>query len=137
LKTKTILEDVRTSYRLLYEYQRRMLDLVDYSAKFFGRKINKSISKFSSAPSKTNKNLSRWAWDWLTMYCTEYSCYSITNKHKVESHLSFILISDTGFFEEELRNKKITKDKTAIDILNRLELSKFKSISYPNQKLYL
>ncbi|MDC7218749.1 MAG: hypothetical protein PQJ59_02350 [Spirochaetales bacterium] len=62
---KALLE-VRKAYRIIYEYQKRVLDLVKYISKSLGYQYAGGWSKFSSPSPKNGKgSLDNWAWDWL------------------------------------------------------------------------
>lgn len=100
-----VLIDVRKSYRLLYLYQQRVLDL----ANFIGNKLSFSFeggySKFSSSIPNGNKvKLNRYSWDWLPMYLYEFH-FGLKEVHSNEIHFSLILQSDTGFHDSNLRDR--------------------------------
>jgi hypothetical protein len=121
--TKELLVEVRKSYRLLYEYQSRILDLVDYIGKKFGLNYSGGYPKFSNATMRNGSgNLNLWAWDWLSMYYYEFHF----ENRKVGAdtlYFSIFLLNDSGFFESyhQLENKI---SKTSVSKFNDVEKSK-------------
>lgn len=106
-EVEKLLVEVRKSYRLLYQYQRRVLDLVDYIGKRFGFSYAGGYSKFSNVTPREGKgNLTNWAWDWLNMYYYEFR---FRTKQVNNGHLDFsiAILSDTGFFMARESNDKI------------------------------
>lgn len=93
-----LLVEVRKSYRLLYQYQRRVLNLVDYIGKRFGFSYAGGYSKFSNVTPRDGKgSLTNWAWDWLNMYYYEFHFRpKQVNNNRIE--FSIAILSDTGFF---------------------------------------
>ncbi|RYY41658.1 MAG: hypothetical protein EOO08_00575 [Chitinophagaceae bacterium] len=68
------LVDVRKAYRLLYSYQRRVMDTIQLIGEKFDRYEPLGFPLFSGmAPREGGKvNFDSWAWDWLPMYCYEF-----------------------------------------------------------------
>ena len=102
-----VFSNVRESYRLLYEYQKRVLDLV----KFIGNQLNYSYSGgwpiFSEpCPKRGKGSLDNWAWDWLNMYA--YGFHFGENKEGIKFEIR--IYSDTGFYDNTT-DKKISVDK--------------------------
>ncbi|PTN05311.1 hypothetical protein C8N47_12733 [Mangrovibacterium marinum] len=103
--TKELLAEVRKSYRLLYSYQKRILDLVDFIGKKYGLNYDGGYPKFSSpGPRNGSGRLDLWAWDWLNMYFYEFH---FQNKKAGEDtiYFSIFLMNDSGFFETHNENK--------------------------------
>lgn len=97
--------EVRRAYRLIYLYQRRVLDLIEFIANRLNLTLQGGWSKFSEpAPVKTRVKLNRWSWDWITLYLYDFHF----GKIKDNIYFSIILQSDSGYFESD------TKDKLAI-----------------------
>jgi len=73
-KLETVFIDVRKAYRLLYFYQRRVMDTANLCAQQLERNIQYGYSLYSAnAPKNGSRlNLNRWAWDWLNMYSYEF-----------------------------------------------------------------
>lgn len=112
--TKELLAEVRKSYRLLYQYQKRILDLVDYIGKKYGLSYNGGYPKFSGiAPRNGSGNLNSWAWDWLNLYYYEFH---FGNKKSGDDTLFFsiFLLNDNGFFKANNERK-----------INKTSISKF------------
>jgi hypothetical protein len=83
--------NVRSSFRLLYSFNRRILDLMKYIGKKFNIPYCGGWSKFSASSPKDGKgSLNNWGWDWLNLYLYEF--------HFCKENISFsiILQSDTG-----------------------------------------
>jgi hypothetical protein len=97
-KIESALLDVRRAYRLLHEYQRLVLDAVDYIGKEFGLTYVGGWPKFSHAtPREGTGQLSNWAWDWLNMVLYEFH-FRKTLPDGSRLRFSVLLISDTGYF---------------------------------------
>jgi len=93
---KNSLIEVRKAYRLLYDYQKKVLDLVQFIGTEFGRSYKGGYSKYSNVTPRNGKgHLSNWGWDWLNMYYYEFNFHNEENK----DFFSVVLISDTGYYE--------------------------------------
>jgi hypothetical protein len=93
------LRDVRKAYRLLYLYQRRVKDLIEYIGSQYSRQCKEGWSKFSNLASNGKKiNLNQWAWDWLNMYLYEFNMDQKTIGFD-EIFFTIVLQSDTGFYD--------------------------------------
>ena len=120
--------DVRRAHRILYAYQRRMLDLVS----FIGQKLTKSELKvkgfkhFSDPVPGSRNDISplhdMWAWDYLYSYLFEYYLGETETSDNQHYALSLIQYSDTGYFDKE-------------EEAPRLELEKFKPEEESDSKL--
>ncbi len=117
---KQTLIDVRKAYRFLYNYQRTLMDLVDYIGRKYNFKYEGGYSKFSNVTPRTGKgHLTNWAWDWLNMYYYEF--HFRTNKiNNDDIHFSIFSVNDTGFYEVE------NNDKTNTNSFKSIEESKSK-----------
>jgi hypothetical protein len=120
----TLLE-VRKAYRLLFDYQARVLDLISFISGSFGFDYNGGYPKFSnSGPNNGRGNLGLWAWDWLNMYYYEFNFQpKVVDKDKL--YFSIFILNDTGFFQA---NKKSKIAKTAVDAFDSPENSGTKLI---------
>lgn len=98
----TALLDVRKAYRLLYTYQSRVLDIMEYIKHQTGRNYEGGWAKFS-APSPRNGSgkLTDSAWNWLSMYCYEFWFGSVSGVQ-----LSVWIVSDTGYFDIDYSKKE-------------------------------
>lgn len=111
LNTKEInevLKDVRSAYRLLSLYQKRLLDIVKYISNRYNLSFNSGWSKFSNASSNGNRaSIDRSSWDWLNLYLYEFNLGTI----KIKDHdYNFKIVhqADTGFYD--VRDQKISRD---------------------------
>jgi len=95
--------DVRKAYRLLYLYQKRVLDLMSFISSYYSLSFNGGWSKFSNfMPTKTRVKFNHWAWDWLNMYFYEFNFGLLDDKRTT---FAILLQSDTGFFESNAKDK--------------------------------
>lgn len=101
---KDALCDVRKAHRIIYAYQRRMMDI----AHFIQHKLNfptcECYKKFSNMPSKRIYP-ETWAWDFLYTYLMEYHLGERKTADKKYA-LSIIQYSDTGYFEGNAETQK-------------------------------
>ena len=106
---KDVLKDVRSSYRLLALYQKRLLDIIKYSASTYNVNFNSGWSKFSNASLHGNRaSIDKSSWDWLNLYLYEFNLGEI--KRDGDSyHLKIVHQADTGFYDVS------KKQKTSID----------------------
>ena len=101
---ETILVDVRKAYRLLYTYQRRVMDIIQFIGDLTSRRYQGGWSKFSNSSPKDGKggvDLSFWAWDYLNMYCYEFHFADLVIGQNSVG-LSVWLVSDSGFYDSEI-----------------------------------
>jgi len=113
------LNEVRKSYRLIYLYQKRVLDLINFIGNKLELNLHSGWSKYSN-PAKINKRvkLTYWSWDWLMLYFYEFHFGIVRDK----VNFSIILQSDSGFFESDSNDK--------------LDISKFLSSEKSKTRLY-
>lgn len=123
-----ILLEVRKSYRLLFEYQKRILDLVDYIGKSYNLKYDGGYSKFSNtSPRNGGGSLDSWAWDWLNMYYYEFHFKNkdiLNDKNKDTIYFSLFILNDDGYFQ--------AKNEQNIE---RTSVSKFVDVEKSRSKL--
>jgi hypothetical protein len=94
-----VLKDVRSSYRLLALYQKRLLDIVKYVANGYNVSFNSGWSKFSNPASHGNRaSINKSSWDWLFMYLYEFN---LGEKNFIENKYYFKIVhqADTGFYD--------------------------------------
>ena len=115
------LQEVRKAYRLLFDYQTRILDLIGFIGGSFNYDYNGGYSKFSNgSPNNGKGRLNQWAWDWLSMYFYEFHFGK-----KSEITFAVFLVNDTGYFQK----RKVTKIfKTKVSAFDTVENSKTKLI---------
>ena len=142
--------DVRRAHRILYAYQRRMLDLAHFIQSKLDMPEFRGFKHFSNpiyGPSKGHSRLNiwhdMWAWDYLYSYLFEYYLgVQKTSDEAYEYKLSLIQYSDTGYFdkvEEEKEEEEATRAETKKAFKPeedpRLELEKFKPEDKSGSKL--
>lgn len=128
----TLLE-VRKAYRLLYDYQNRILDLIGFIGGSFNREYRGGHSKFSNpSPNNAKGKLDLWAWDWLNMYYYEFNFHPKTIKSK-EQHFSVFLVSDSGYYHAK-KDSEITKKQ--LNTFERAENSETKLIFVVGENLW-
>ena len=106
--------DVRRAHRILYAYQRRMLDLAHFIQskldmhEFYGIKhFSKPIYGRSIGHTPLNIWPTMWAWDYLYSYLFEYHLGEKETSDKLHDYkLSLIQYSDTGYFDQEEAEKR-------------------------------
>lgn len=127
--TKSELEsvflDVRKAYRLLYYYQRRVLDTVKFIADTLARNVASGYSLFSNnAPRNGARiNMDCWAWDWLNMFHYEFF---FTEEERNGSTILFAVAvqSDTGYYDAQ-------------DPINRTNVEQFASPELSQTRLLI
>ena len=126
--------DVRRAHRILYAYQKRMLDLVHFIQGKLDMPVKdlcgiKHFSKpiYGRSIGHTPLNIwpTMWAWDYLYSYLFEYYLGEKEAGDKLHNYkLSLIQYSDTGYFDREEEEEA-----------TRLELEKFKPEEKSGSKL--
>ena len=110
---KQMLTEVRASYRLLHDFQRRVLDLVSYIGKKYGMIYQGGYQKFSAPVRKGNPK--QWAWDWLSMYYYEFHFQDkVVNDKKV--CFSIFLLADNGYYKSRPK-AEATQTSTYTDVI--------------------
>ena len=108
-KLTNALQDVRRAHRILYAYQRRMLDLVHFIQSKLDMREFCGFKHFSNPIHGRRKGHSRlkiwhnmWAWDYLYSYLFEYYLGEKEAGDKLHGYkLSLIQYSDTGYFDQD------------------------------------
>lgn len=110
-KLTNALQDVRRAHRILYVYQRRMLDLVHFIQGKLDMPVKdlcgiKHFSKpiYGRSIGHTPLNIwpTMWAWDYLYSYLFEYYLGEKEAGDKLHNYkLSLIQYSDTGYFDQD------------------------------------
>jgi len=99
-----MLTNVRNSFRLLYVFNKRLLDLMKYISKRFNLSYNGGWSKFSDPSPRDGKgSLDNWAWDWLNLYFYEF--------HFSKDNIKFSIVfqADTGMWDSEVDYLEVEK----------------------------
>ena len=103
------LKDVRTSYRLLALYQKRLLDIIKYIANGYNVSFDSGWSKFSNQASHGNRaSINKLSWDWLSLYLYEFNLGGIETENN-RYNLKIVHEADTGFYDVN-QEKKIRAD---------------------------
>ena len=111
--TKQLLENVRAAYRFLYQYQRRIMDLIAYIGTRYGftidygRPIETSFASKSTNPMGGNR-----AWDYLSAYNHLYVFNQEALKTGERFHLCVSVYTDTGFYDSNHPTKHMTRLET-------------------------
>lgn len=116
-QVNSLFADIRTAHRLIYEYQKRVLDLVFYikgKLKFPGKvggykRFSNTIGTtraYRKSYEKANLDISNtmWAWDFLYSYMMEFNLGEIEESKRAFS-MSIIEISDTGYYSSHQQNR--------------------------------
>ena len=94
-----ILTEVRKAYRLLFDYQTKLLALVKYIGGKYGYNYNGGYPKFSNnQPRQGRGNLDDWAWDWLNLYFHEFHFGSKKIDVNTKMYFSLFILNDDGYF---------------------------------------
>lgn len=94
--------DVRRAYRLLYLYQRRVMDLMKFIGGHYALAYSGGWSHFSNiAPRAGRGSLNLWAWDWLNMYHHQFYFHPKTIDNQ-SIQFAVFLVSDTGYYDATL-----------------------------------
>ncbi|GHV73429.1 hypothetical protein AGMMS49940_07310 [Spirochaetia bacterium] len=111
-----VLVNVKNSFRLLYSFNSRLLDLMKYIGKRFNLPYSGGWTKFSASSPKDGKgSLDNWAWDWLNLYLYEF------HFSKEEIKFSIVFQADTGKWDSEV-------DYLDVDKFEKAEKTKTKLI---------
>ena len=122
--------DVRNAFRLLNDYQKHILNIVNYIreqteyAEMWGRKnwYSNEIGNKKNSPdsdyAKLNIRNDMWGWDFLYGYIFEYYFGDLDKKRKGNIEMSVIQVSDDGYFVSNRENKSMTKISTFEDSEN-------------------
>ncbi len=109
---ENMLADVRRAHRLIFEYQKRMLDLMQLvrnkydflnspaGKKHFSMPLH-NTEKFSKDNKDANINIfeKMWAWDFIYSYEMEYYFGEKTNENNgSKCYMSIFQITDNGFY---------------------------------------
>lgn len=106
--------DVRKAHRLIYSYQQRMIDLAYFIKTkldlptFLGKKLfcnDISTRNYSTNRAYVYVSKGMWAWDFLYSNMYEYYLGQKAANSGDSYALSLIQYSDTGYFENEEKDK--------------------------------
>lgn len=120
---KELLIEVKKAYRLLFDYQNRILDLMDFIGKTYEIDFSAGYSQYSRVVRKKGQ-LHNWAWDWLPMYYYEFF-FEEEKAGAGHLRLSVFLLNDSGFYDSSKDNKSAHK----------LDISSYKPIEETKTQL--
>ncbi len=128
-----IFTDVRDSYRLIYKFQKRILDLVGYCGNYYKFAYSGGWSWYSNqSPRQGKGGLGNWSWDWLNMYLYDFH-FEDKMIEKENIMLSIVIQSDTGYFDSKLiENNNL--DKLGIDLFSKASKSETRLIFIASKK---
>lgn len=122
-----ILVEVRKAYRLLFDYQTKLLALVKYIGGKYGYSYNGGLPKFSKNQARLGGGkLDDWAWDWLNLYFHEFHFGNKKIDDNTKIYFSVFILNDDGYFQSCQKEQQ--------DI-GRKNLSKFEKPENSNSKL--
>lgn len=120
-----VLKDVRNSYRLLHQYQRRLMDLVVFIGNQWEFQFEFGESNFCS-PRKKWKDINpqeHWAWDFLLLYNYTFAFRPRDFGDWKEVRLMLNIVSDTGFYDTEHTDKtNLEQFKSAAESKTQLHI---------------
>ena len=125
IELEEVFVDVRKAYRLLYFYQRRIMDTVDFIANLLYMHVESGYAIHSSGPPRdgSNLNIDRWAWDWLSMYVYEFYLGEKIFEDNIYK-VAIAVQADTGFDDAN-------EGVTAIDV------DQFSDVEKSATKIYI
>lgn len=136
---KNTLTEVRKAYRLLYEYQTRILSLIKYIGETrYNFEYKGGWPAFSkSSPNNAQGDLERSAWDWLNFYFYQFHFERKEKKKETQERVeidkeikfSIFLVSDTGAFEYFREKQEKRDEKNKEDFIIELTPEKSRSVS--------
>ncbi|MEG1590590.1 hypothetical protein [Chryseobacterium sp.] len=123
--------DVRKAYRLLFDFQDRIRNLVSFIGGHLDFNFSEGNPVFSSnAKNGKNVNLDQWAWDWLSMYFYQF-------KFEQKDGLTFavFILADTGFYDFS-KHEGITASKLKPETFNTVEKAQTKLFLVLGKKMW-
>jgi hypothetical protein len=100
------LKDVRSAYRLLALYQKRVTDTVNYIANAYGFSFDSGWQKFMRNPGNGNRvKLENLSWGALNLYLYEFN-FGIKKIEANEYHFKIVHQADSGYFDTRDRNNQ-------------------------------
>ena len=108
--------NVRKSFRLLFEYQTKIKDLVKYIGNSLAYSYGGGWPLFSNpAPRRGSGSLDNWAWDWLNMYSYAFHFGGKEIKNK-KITLEIRIYNDTGYYDSSIENKNQCRTDTFLPV---------------------
>jgi len=120
-----VFTNVRNAFRLLYRYQNRALNIINYIREqtpytdmWGGKWYSNPIGTRRDSPDKDYANLrvwkDMWAWDFLYGYLFEYY-FGTTKINKKDIEMSVMQVSDDGYFLSHNPSSSLTDLSTFAD----------------------
>lgn len=123
--------DVRKAYRLLFDYQDRIKNLVSFIGGHFDFNFGEGYPVFSAnAKSGKSVKLENWAWDWLSMYF-----YHFKFNEKDNLRFSIFILTDSGYYNAGEDNIN-TSSKIKPETFNSVEKSETKLFLVLGEKMW-
>lgn len=129
--------DVRQAYRLLYTFQRRVMDTVDEIEKLIKRPFVGGWMQFGDPRSnffRGNSKLDNWAWDYLPMYTHDFHFGCNIDNKKIG--FSVTLIADTGHFDNKTHPLKLEEFAPVEDSVTKLYFTLAKNMWVGDSKQF-
>lgn len=119
-----VFTDVRIAFRLLYQYQNRVLNIINYIREqtpftdMWGGKWFSNPIRTRKSPDKDYANLNiwkdMWSWDFLYGYMFDYY-FGSTKIKKKDIEMSIMQVSDDGYFLSNVSSASLTDLSTFAD----------------------
>jgi len=123
--------DVRKAYRLLFEYQDRIKNLIAFIGGHYDFEFREGYPVFSAhAKNGTRVNLDHWAWDWLGMYF-----YHFKFAPKSDLTFSIFILNDSGYYDTSKQNG-ITSSKLNTETFTPVDKSETKLFLVIGKKMW-
>ena len=117
---------IRSAYRLIFEHQKRVLNIIDYIKDQLGLKGDGG-NKYFSDPIASKRGdyphlkivSGMWAWDFIFSYCFEFYLGHQDYEFEGQNYnyeISIIQVSDTGFWDSDDDFKTELDTKTFQDV---------------------
>lgn len=120
---ESLLVDVRKSYRFIYEYQRRVMDLITFIGGYWDFVYEKGEPVFCRPPSHKKINPSvNWAWDFLLFYNYNFVYTSKDLGSWKNLKLMLNIVSDNGFYETDSNASRLNINSFEASEVSKTEL---------------
>lgn len=125
------LNEVRKAYRLLFDFQSRILNLINFIGGRFDFDYSGGFPKFGAqSPRNGSGHLKLWAWDWLNFYFYEFHFQSkVVNNDSLR--FSIFIVCDSGYFDAKKSNT-VSKTDTSSFLDTDHSLSKLIFVAAKN-----
>lgn len=137
-----VLVEVRKAYRLLYHYQRRIMDTVKYISDLLSLYPEGGYPIYSDNTPKAGMrpDFDRWGWDWLNLYMYEYY-FGEKEVGKDTYYFAIQVQSDTGSFDSDAQELDLVNyspaEKSATRLLFLYGKNRWKGEGHSGQEKFL